>query len=324
MQTHPNLPIVALVDYDSCTKKSSIRIKVLSADRRQVVNQKNFQQDVFQPNLTWHPHLPLLATSSGQLPTILEINWYDERFSNDVTLYQVYLDGALPTRLAILIGHQCPVTAVAFCPNDPSRVVTGDNGGCIKLWDTCKSRCVYTIEPEYNPPNSIISSIFVSSIICLGQGAFVTGKKNRNMNFVKISHEGAVERRQFDANPTEEFPFSCGYLSCMAPHPSGRFFVTIVNYFNLILWDASSLEIVSTLTLPNEAYSLRFNRLGNLLFIGSVKLLMIVGVSQNGNQMRVLAETQVHKRYTSNVVVHTVGEDNCILTGAVNGSLVRI
>jgi hypothetical protein len=84
------------------------------------------------------------------------------------------------------------------------------------------------------------------------------------------------------------------------------------------------LEIVSTLTLPNEAYSLRFNRLGNLLFIGSVKLLMIVGVSQNGNQMRVLAETQVHKRYTSNVVVHTVGEDNCILTGAVNGSLVRI
>jgi WD40 repeat protein len=324
MQTHPVLPLVALVEYDSQTEKSSIRINVLSADRKKVVNQIKFQQDSFQSKLTWHHYLPILATSSGQIPTILELEWYDGKFSTSVTLYHVTLDERPPTRFAVLNGHQCPVTAVAFCPNDPSRVATGDNGGSIRLWDTSKSICLYKIDPDYIPPHNIISFVLVSSIIWMSPTSFVTGNRRREMNFVQISAEGEFERRSFSANPTKEFPFSCGYLSCMAPHPSGRFFATIVNYFNLILWDASSLEILSTLEIPHEAYSFAFNPLGNLLFIGSVKNLMIVGVSPDGNQMRVLAQNDVHKRYITNVVVHTVGDDNCILSGAISGSLVLL
>ena len=324
IKIHPILPIVISVEFYTRTAKTFIIVKILSADRRKVLNTINFPQDSFAPNLTLHPTLPFLASNSGKIPDILELRLFEGLLSTSVTIYQLYLDGSLPTRFAVLVGHQCPVTAVAFCPNVPSRVATGDNGGSIKVWDIRNKRidCVYTIDSGYIPPNSIISSCFVSNIIWMSPTSFVTGNRSREMNFVQNLSEGAFLRRSFLANPTEKFPFSCGYLYCIASHPSGSFFATIVNYFTLILWDASSLEILSTLEITNEAYSLKFNPLGNLLIVGCVKNLVIVGVSPNGSNMRILAQNPVHKRFVTAVANHSNGDETFILSGSIDGSLV--
>ena len=326
IKIHPRLPIVISVEYNGQTRQTRFLVKILTADRRQVLRTTHFPQDTFAPNLTLHPTLPFLASYSGRIPDILELQWFDGRLSTLVTIYQLCLDGSLPTRIAELRGHESPVTAVAFCPNDSLRVTTGDNGGSIRVWDICPStrstRCIFRIDSGYIPPN-VISHCFVSSIIWMSPTSFVTGKRSREMNFVKMSPEG-IEQKAFMANPTEKFPFSCGYLYCMAPHPSGRFFATIVNYFTLILWDASSLEILSTLEIPNETYSLTFNPLGNLLIAGCVKNLVIVGVSPNGDNMRILAQNEVHKRCVSTVAIHSEQKDDetyRILSGSIGGAL---
>lgn len=323
IKIHPSLPIVISVEHNGQTRQTRVLVKILSADRRQVLRTTHFPQDTFAPNLTLHPTLPFLASCSGRIPDILDLQWFDGQLSTLVTIYQLCLDGNLPTRIAELRGHESPVTAVAFCPNDPSRVATGDNGGSIKLWDIRNRRCVcvYTINSGYVPPNCISSCRVVLSIIWISPTSFVTGDRSREINLVQTS-EGAFFRTSFFANPTEKFHFSCGYLYCMAPHPSGRFFATIVNYFTLILWDASSLEILSTLEIPNETYSLTFNRLGNLLIAGCVKTLVIVGVSPNGDNMRILAQNAVHKRCVSAVEIHPNGDETCILSGSFGGSLV--
>lgn len=323
IKIHPILPIVISVEFHQRTRQSIIRIKILSADRRQVLNNTTFNQQMFAPNLTLHPALPFLASNSGQLPNILEFEWFEGQLSTSVTIYQLYLDGSIPTQIAVLEGHESPVTAVAFCPNDPSRVATGDNGGSIKVWDIRGRRgvCVYTIDSGYMPSNRLISKWFVLNIIWMSPTSFVTGNRSREMNFVQNSSEGAFLRRSFLANPTIKFPFSCGYLYYMAPHPSSRFFVTVVNYFTLIIWDASSLEILSTLEFPDEIYSMSFNSVGTLLIVGCVKKLVIVWVSPNGDNMQILAQKAVHKRFVTAVANHSNVDGPCILSGSIDGSL---
>lgn len=328
IKIHPSLPIVISVEFKSLTEQSFIFVKILSADRKNVLNTRDFPQDRFAPNLTLHPTLPFLASNSGQLPDILELNWFNRRFSTVVTIYQLYLDGSLPTRIAELEGHESPVTAVSFCPNDSLRITTGDNGGSIRVWDICSStrstRCVFRIESTsgYIPPNSIISSCFVSSIIWMSPTSFVTGNRSREMNFVKMSPDGNFEKKAFRANPTEKFKFDCGNLVCMAPHPSGNFFATFCARSIMILWDASTFQIISTLNLPSEAFSMSFNSLGNLLIVGCVKNLVIVGVSPNGDNMRILAQSAVHRRFVPAVAIHSNGDETCILSGSFGGSLV--
>jgi WD40 repeat protein len=328
IKIHPILPIVISVEFSQRTKQSIIGIKILSDNRRQVLSNKTFKQDILAPNLTLHPTLPFLASNSGRIPNILELQWLDSQtqLSTSVTIYQLYLDGSLPTRIAELKGqHKSPVTAVAFCPNDSLRITTGDNGGSIRIWDICHStrstRCVFMIDSPYMPPN-VISYCLVSSIIWLTSNTLVAGQKDRSMHFVKMSPDGNFENKAFKANPTEKFPFSCGNLDYMALHPSGRLFVTVVNYFTLIIWDASSLEILSTLKFPDEIYSMSFNSLGTLLIVGCVKNLVFVGVSPNGDNMQILAQNQVHKRFVTAVANHSNVDETCILSGSFGGSLV--
>jgi WD40 repeat protein len=319
MQIHPSLPIVASVVYYS--NLSFISFKFLSDDRIRMIRYERFQQEGFAPNLTFHPTLPFLASTSGKLPSILELHWFTGSFPTRVTIYEIYLDGRDPTRRAILEGHQSPVTAVAFCPNDSLRVATGDNGGSFRIWNIITGSCVYTIDSGYIPPNNI-SFCFVSSIIWLTPTKVVASQKNRKMHSVQMLPGGKVEMTAFIANPTEKFHFPCGDLGCMASHPSGNFFVTICSYFTLVIWDASSLEIKSTLHIPSDALSMTFNQLGNLLIVGCVKNIVIVGVSPNGDAMQILAQNAVLKRYIPTVAVHTVDDKTCILSGAIDGRLV--
>lgn len=328
IKIHPILPIVISVEIHQVTKQSTIGIKILSNNRRQVLNNTTFlQYHILAANLTFHPTLPFLASYSGRIPDILELQWFKGQLSTSVTIYQIYLDGRLPTQIAVLEGHKSPVTAVAFCPNDSLRIATGDNGGSIRIWDIWSStgcifrRCVFWIDSGYMPPN-VISHCFVSSIIWLNSNTLVAGQNDRSMHFVKMSPVGNFEKEAFMTNPTEKFNFPCGNLACMAPHPSGRFFVTVVNYFTLILWDASSLEILSTLEIPKKTYSMSFNSLGNLLIVGCVKNLVIVGVSPNGDNMRILAKNEIDSRYVPAVAIHSNGDETCILSGSFGGSLV--
>ena len=323
MQIHPRLPIVASVEFWSKSSTYYIILQFLSDDRMQVIRSKTkrFQPEGFAPNLTFHPTLPFLATASGQLPKILELSWFEGRLPTRVTIYQVHLDGSYPKRLAILEGHQSPVTAVAFCPDDSLRVATGDNGGSIRIWIIPTGSCVYMIYGGYIPPPNTISHCFVSGIIWLTPTKVLTSLTNRKMHCVKMLSGGKVEMEPFMANPTEEFHFPCGDLVCMASHPSGKFFVTICG-FTLIIFDASSLEIISTLTLPSPALTLRFNTLGNFLIIGCLMNLVIVRVSHNGEVMQILAQNEVLNRYIPTVAVHTDGCTPCILSGTTDGSLV--
>jgi WD40 repeat protein len=318
MQIHPRLPIVASVIY---SESYFIRIRILSDNRMRVIIDKKIQQEEFAPNLTFHPTLPFFATASGQLPKILELPWFEGSLPTYVRIYQIDPNGSHPKKLAILVGHQSPVTAVAFCPYDSLQVATGDNGGSIRLWDIRTQRCVYMINSGYIPPPNIISHCFVSGIIWLNPTKVVTSQKNRKMNYVQMLPGGEVEMTDFMANPTEEFNFSCGDLSCMASHRSGKFFVTN-SFFTLIVWDASSLKIKSTLTLPSLPLKLIFNARGNFLIVGCDKNLLIVRVSHNGNLMEILAQNMVLKRYIPIVAVHTNGcTPPCILSGTTNGTL---
>jgi len=319
MQIHPRLPIVASVEY--WLKSTFIMLKFLSDDRKRVIRYKRFQPEGFASNLTFHPTLPFLATASGKLPKILELPWFEGRLPTWVIIYQVHLDGSYPKRLARLEGHQSPVTAVAFCPDDSLRVATGDNGGSIRIWNILTGSCVYMIYGGYIPPPNTISHCFVSGIIWLTPTKVVTSQTNRKMHYVKMLSGGEVEMKSFMANPTEEFHFPCGDLICMAPHPSGKFFVTICG-FTLIIFDASSLEIISTLTLPSPVLTLRFNTLGNFLIIGCLRNLVIVRVSHNGEVMQILAQNEVLNRYIPTVAVHTDGCTPRVLAGTNNGSLV--
>jgi WD40 repeat protein len=323
MQIHPRLPIVASVEFWSRSSTYYIILQFLSDDRMQVIKSKTkrFQPEGFAPNLTFHPTLPLLATASGQLPKILELSWFEGRLPTRVTIYQVHLDGSYPKRLAILEGHQSPVTAVAFCPDDSLQVATGDNGGSIRIWNILTRSCVYTINGGYIPPPNNISYCFVSGIIWLTPTKVVTSQTNRKMHYVQITSGGKVEMRPFMANPTEEFNFPCGDLVCMASHPSGNFFVTICG-FTLIIFDASSLKIKSTLTLCSLPLTLRFDTLGNFMIIGCLKNLVIARVSHNGDVIQFLDQNKVLNRYIPTVAVHTDGCTPCILSGTTDGSLV--
>lgn len=320
MQIHPILPIVALVEYWS--NSSFVKIIFLSDDRMRVIRNKRFQLEGFATNLTFHPTLPFFATASGQLPKILELPGFEGSLPTCVKIYQIYLDGSYPRQLAILEGHQSPVTAVAFCPDISLQVATGDNGGSIRLWDIGAKRCVYVIDSGYIPPPNTISHCFVSGIIWLTPTTVVTSQKDRKMHYVQKLPGGEVEMKDFMANPTEEFNFPCGDLSCMASHPSGKFFVTNC-FFTLIVWDASSLKIKSTLTLPSLPLKLIFNARGNFLIVGCIMDLLIVRVSHNGEMMEILAQNVVLKRYIPCVAVHTNGRTRpCILSGTTDGSLV--
>ena len=320
MQIHPRLPIVASVELWS---KSSffIMLQFLSDDRIRVIGFRRFQPEGFAPNLTFHPTLPFLATASGQLPKILELSWFEGSLPTRVTIYQVSLDGSYPKRLARLEGHQSPVTAVAFCPDDSIQVATGDNGGSIRIWNISTGNCVYTINGGYIPPPNTISHCFVSGIIWLTPTKVVTSQINRKMHDVQITSGGKVKMKPFMANPTEEFNFPCGDLVCMASHPSGKFFVTICDYFTLIIWDASSLKIKSTLTIPSQALTLIFDTLGNFLIIGCLGNLVIVRVSHNGEVMQILAQNAVFNCYIPTVAVHTDGDTPYILSGTTGRSL---
>jgi len=317
--SHPILPIVGSIELNS-RSDILLHVRYLSANRARVVNEIFFPQEILQPNLSWHPYLPFLAASSGRISTTLELNWIEGSLSTSVTVYEIHLDGRLPTRCAILAGHQCPVTAVAFCPTNHLKIATGDNGGSIRIWDIPTSECLYYIDSGCNP-GAHISSCLVSSIIWLDPTRLVAGKKDREMHFIRISGENNFDRRDIIANPTREFNFPLlSELSCMAPHLSGRFFASVFNYSTLVIWDASC-RIISILTLPSEAYSLRFNPLGNLLFVGSSANIIIVGVSPNGDQMQILARNEIHSSSISNVAVHTDGDYTYILTVSINGSL---
>ena len=313
MQIHPRLPIVASVEFWS---KSSffIMLKFLSDDRMRVIGYRRFQPEGFAPNLTFHLTLPFLATASGQLPKILELPWFEGSLPTRVTIYQVHLDGSYPKRLARLEGHQSPVTAVAFCPDDSRKVATGDNGGNFRIWNIITGSCVFTINSGYIPPPDTISYCCVSRIIWLSPTEVVTSKKNRKMDYVQMLPGGEVEMKHFMAN-------HCGDLVCMASHPSGKFFVTICG-FTLIILDASSLKIKSTLTLRSLPLTLIFDTLGNFLIIGCFRNLVIVRVSHNGEVMQILAQNEVFNCYIPTVAVHTVDDKFCILYGAFDGRLV--
>lgn len=327
IKIHPILPIVISVEIHRRTQQSNMRIQILSDNRRQVLNNTTFLQVIFAANLTFHPTLPFLASNSGRIPDILELECFGGQLSTSVTIYQLYLDGRIPTQIAVLEGHKSPVTAVAFCPNYSLRIATGDNGGSIRIWDIYSStrcvfrRCVFKIDSGYMPPN-VISHCFVSSNIWLGSNTLVTGQNDRSMHFVKMSPVGDFEKKTFMANPTEKFNFPCGNLACMAPHPSGNFFATFCKNQTIILWDALTLQIISTLNLPSEAFSMSFNSLGNLLIVGCVKNLVIVGVSPNGDNMQILAQNAVHRRYVQAVAIHSFKDKTCILSGSFGGSLV--
>jgi WD40 repeat protein len=171
-------------------------------------------------------------------------------------------------------------------------------------------------------PPDVISYCFVSSNIWLDSNTLVVGQNDRSMHFVKMLPDGNFEKKTFMANPTEKFNFPCGNLACMAPHPSGNFFATFCKNNTIILWDALTLQIISTLNL-SEALSMSFNSRGNLLIVGCVKKLVIVGVSPNGDNMRILAQNAVHRRYVPAVAIHSFEEGiSYILSGSNGGSLV--
>jgi hypothetical protein len=56
--------------------------------------------------------------------------------------------------------------------------------------------------------------------------------------------------------------------------------------------------------------------------VGCVKNLVIVGVSPNGSNMRILAQNPVHKRFVTAVANHSNGDETFILSGSIDGSLV--
>jgi WD40 repeat protein len=322
VKAHPTLPLVVSVMYDHRNRKSSMTFKVLSKDGMQVVYENSFEQPDFQPNLTWHESFPFVATCAGRLPDTLDLHRFsDTKLSTYVNVYQVDLDGRCFTQCAILVGHECPVTAVAFCPNNPFRVVTGDILAGVQIWDIRECKSVYKIKPVFDFKCQFYSEHSISSIIWMSPQEIVVINLIEDMILVQISpEEDKFESRSLKNQLPKSLLIFPQNLVCMAPHPSGRFFVTY-SLSTLILWDAS-FERKTTLTLDCKVYSLRFNRLGNLLIVGSAKNLMIVGVSPNGNQMRVLASNEVHNRYISDIVVHTDGNKTWILSVDINGSLV--
>lgn len=324
MKTHPTLPLAVSVNYDHRSKESSIIVKILSGDRTQVVHEIRFKQSDFQPSLTWHDYLPFFATCSGRLPSILDLDKHsDSKLSTDVTVYQVNLDDSSLTPRAILKGSQSTVTAVAFCPNDQLRVATGDISGGVKIFDIRNGECKCIFRPLSSHYERFYSNYSISSIKWMNPMQIVTITLNQEMKCVQILTDDKFEIRTFENPIPKGTTLSHQNLVCMVYHPSRRFFVTC-SLSTLTLWDAS-FGIQSTLSLGSRVYSLRFNRLGNLLIVGSSKNLMIVGVSPNGNQMRLLAQNEVHTRHISDIVIvdHT-DDDNyiSILSAGINGSLV--
>ncbi len=295
----------------------------MSADRRKMIREQILKQASIAPNMTFHRELPILATASGQLDCVLE---FDTRHQSDkVTIYQLSIDGTCAAQqIAILVGHSSPVTAISFCPNDSSRVATGDNEGNIRIWDIHGSvdsvgsvgsvECIYFLRSPFLSKYS--SSLYmISSMDWLNKTTLVASHSNGVVNF--ICDEQSENRFQSRSSSLSR-PY---VLTCLKFHPSGKFFATC-GYGKIQLRDSSSLEYRSILDdLMCDIFTIEFNSLGNLLIIGCLKEILIVKVSPNGDAMSLLATQKIHNRYVVTVAVHTIGDESSVICGANGGAL---
>ena len=325
---HPILPIVA----SAIDGGRQILIMHLSDDRTKVIRDEVLIQARIAPNMTFHPTRPFLATSSGQLDRTLEFGPGHYSRSSNVTIYQLSADGKSESRpIATLKGHDSPVTATSFCPDDSDdflKIATGDNEGDIHLWNIHCSvgsvECVSFFGSPFFMSECSISTYLISSIHWLNQTTLVASHWN---GYAKIIQYSESEKR-FVVLPF--FRTGTGILTCTGGHPSGDFFVTGGSGREdgtIQVWSTKSLQPICTLgSISSEIISMEYDATLGLIIVGCVKEVVIVRISPAGDALHVLSKSALHRRYVTTVAVHTVdtadGVETRVLSGTNGGSLV--